>query len=240
MITIIESTTINPPGQLLIVTGISDSVLKDEGYVVDINDASKICQLEQLYPIPMFTGTGSVVSGIPIVCGGESIDASYLAQCFVYDLNSWMFLTNMSTPRQDVTSAPLNGALWVTGGYTNNGINEDSSTEIIYLNGTVTYGPTLPSARDDHCMVTMHDGKIMILGSDGGTTNSKDVVIYDNANEKFQSAPSLLYERKRSGCTSFTSNLHGDRPVILVAGGEDTATAEVFDYTYNNFWEESK
>ena len=225
----------------MIVTGKSDDLERDDGQIVHINDASKRCQLLQSYPIPLYTGTGNIVSGVPIVCGGEPTDESYTSQCFMLDTNTstWIFLSDMSTPRQDVASSSLNGALWVTGGFTNNGAAEDASTEIIYLNGTVRYGPTLPSARDDHCMVTLHNGKVMILGSDGGTTNSKDVIIYDFARNIFQSAPSLLFERKRSACTIFKSTLHGDRPVVLVAGGDDTATAEIYDYTYHTFWKQS-
>ena len=49
-----------------------------------------------------------------------------------------------------------------------------------------------------------------------------------------------VYQHKDgAGMTLFNSPLHGDRPVVLVAGGGGQ-WAEVFDYTNANAWEESK
>ena len=49
-----------------------------------------------------------------------------------------------------------------------------------------------------------------------------------------------VYQHKDgAGMTLFNSPLHGDRPVVLVAGGGGQ-WAEVFDYTNSNAWEESK
>ena len=49
-----------------------------------------------------------------------------------------------------------------------------------------------------------------------------------------------MYQHKDgAGMTLFNSPLHGDRPVVLVAGGGGQ-WAEVFDYTNANAWEESK
>ena len=39
-----------------------------------------------------------------------------------------------------------------------------ASTELVKKDGTISVGPPLPEAQEDHCMVTLHDGRVMILG----------------------------------------------------------------------------
>ena len=39
-----------------------------------------------------------------------------------------------------------------------------ASTELVSQDGTISYGTPLPAARSLHCMVTLRDGKVMILG----------------------------------------------------------------------------
>ena len=41
-------------------------------------------------------------------------------------------------------------------------------------------------------------------------------------------------------CEFFLSPLHGNRPVVLVAGGYAETTAEIFDYTQSNSWEKGQ
>ena len=41
-----------------------------------------------------------------------------------------------------------------------------NNTELVSQNGTISYGPPLPAwaSRAWHCMVTLRDGRVMILG----------------------------------------------------------------------------
>ena len=39
-----------------------------------------------------------------------------------------------------------------------------ASTELVKQDGTISVGTPLPAARWFHCMVTLPDGKVMILG----------------------------------------------------------------------------
>ena len=39
-----------------------------------------------------------------------------------------------------------------------------ASTELVKQDGTISVGTPLPFARRDHCMVTLQDGRVMILG----------------------------------------------------------------------------
>ena len=229
----------------MVATGYSTSEESD-CQLLDVTDAENICLDLPPYPVPMYTGTGGIVSGVPMICGGDPLDPSggyFHSDCYIFNITSysWSHLTNMNVERSGMASVALDGALWVAGGYTSNGGSEDDSTEFVYLNGTVLPGPTLPSARDDHCMVTLHDGRIMIMGSDGGTTDQKNTIIYDPISGNFSNVPSLLFDRKRSGCALLYSVKHDNRPIVMAAGGSNSYTAEVFDYSLaGTEWEQSK
>ena len=95
-------------------------------------------------------------------------------------------------------------------------------------------------SRAKHCMVTLDDGKVMILGTNW-YKHRKRVSIFDPQSNTFMNGSDLLYDRKEAGCAVFVSPLHNNRPVVLSAGGQDQSTAEVLDYTKTNAsWEESK
>ena len=219
--------------------------------VIDILNSSQFCANIPSYPVSIWTGSGDIVSDVPMICGGELYDDGYEGRamensCYIFDLpsNTWKLLAKMSVARSDFASVSMNAALWVTGGSTRKGLDmaksEDITTEFIYLNGTVLPGPNMPSPRDDHCMVTLHDNRVMIIGSDNGTTSPKSVIIYDHEANAFSTAPSLLFDRNGGACALFYSPLHENRPVVLAVGGYNTDTAEIYDYTHSNEWEKSK
>ena len=134
----------------------------------------------------------------------------------------------------------INEALWVLGG---TGLN---STEYIYANGTVVAGPNLPTANHGHCSVTLHDGKIMIIGG-YKFRQLNTVLIFSPKNNSFIQGPSLINRRYHLACALFFSPMHDNRPVVLSAGGYGHYAGgyghytEVLDYTTANAeWQESK
>ena len=153
----------------------------------------------------------------------------------------------MKSIRRDHAATIVNDALFITGGH---GIDKFSSgshthmasSEYIYANGTVESGPNLPESRQGHCSVTLHDGKVLILGAEthsGAVSLRKNVMIYDADDHSFTTGPSMNYDRRLAACTVFKSPLHNNRPVVLVAGGFGQNTAEVYDYTNANQWQTS-
>ena len=143
----------------------------------------------------------------------------------------------MNSKRAGHASTLVKDALFITGGF--DGSSRLATTEYIYANGTVQSGPNLPEARWGHCSVTLHDGKVMILGAAYPSSLRRNVIIMDPADNSFTTGPSLRYKRGSAACTLFNSPLHNGRPVVLAAGGEFQATAEVYDYTYANQWQTS-
>jgi len=209
-----------------------------------ISTDGRKCKSFPSFPMALYAATGGIVKGAPIVCGGELYPSSN--QCFIHDLsrNEWRFLSNMTDNRSGASSVVLDGALWITGGGPD---RRRMTTEFIYPSGKVVQGPDLPikldlpPRRPGHCMVKLHDGKIMILGLE--YDDGKQVLIYDPKSNSFSKGPPLLYGMVCSSCTVFNSPMHNGRPVILVTGGYDPYeigkpfSSQIFDYTYRDSWE---
>ena len=207
----------------------------DKSQVLDVSSSSTFCSNLPSYPLSLHGAAGGVINGSPIICGGTSGPHHQTCYRFEKITNSWKLHCSMESARAYHATSIVNGALFVTGGL--NGGNM-ASTEFIHANGNVTSGTNLPVARYGHCMVTLHDGKVMILGAANPTSQRKNVIIYDPEDNTYTNGPSMSYERRDSGCTLFNSALHNGRPVVLAAGGSP-ATAEVYDYTNANQWQTS-
>ena len=215
--------------------------------------STKSCQSFPTYPLAVGNTAGGTIDGFPIICGG-GISGTYQSDCYIYKQtsNSWNFLGKMNSRRGFHRAARLNGALWVTGGMPIHSIATTlATTELIYPNGTIVNGPNLPTVRKGHCMVNLHDDRVMILGGQKNIGSTvKNVIIYDPTSKTFSESsyfhPSLLFERAHAGCALFYSPLHDNRPVVLAVGGsgQDGATAEILDYTRRgvrpNSWEQSE
>ena len=214
---------------------------QDYSQVVDISSTKSCFNSLAPYPIKMAHATGAVLNGLPLICGGEGNGQSYDEQqssCYMHEksTNTWKLYANMNTKRKGHSTALTKNGLWISGGFDGN--EYLFSMEFIFSNGSVINGPNIPDFRNAHCMVTLHDGKIMILGG-YPQLNLKSVLIFNPEDNTFISGPSLLFHTANAGCTLFQSPLHENRHVVLVAGGSGN-TAEVFDYTNANKWEQSK
>ena len=187
------------------------------------------------------------------MCGGVlAPKEEFSNQCFIHDFstNEWRSLSNMreGEGRAFASSVVLNDALWITGRASH---GQGKITLFIYPSGKVVQGPDLPSKVTAHCMVKLHDGKIMILGGDQDyDLSTTQVLIYDpKSNYSLSKGPPLLYATFTAACTVFNSPMHNGRPVILVTGGfnwynasqpgsfNPIFTSQIFDYTHRDSWE---
>ena len=152
--------------------------------------------------------------------------------------HQWEIHASLKTRRRMAASAFLeNQNLFVTGGSLS-GFGGLTSTEIVNPDGSVNEGRDLPEYKYRHCMVTMHDGPVAILGG-YPSSQFRKVYIYDPSTNSYTEGPSMIFDRREAACTLFHSQKHGNRPVILISGGGQT-TSEIFDYTVANTWEQSK
>ena len=225
---------------ILVATGYDGSKGdQDLVQVVDLNSNTS-CSSLQNFPSAVDGATGAVLNNIPIICGGRDNNFEYQNACYAYEKSSqsWLLHAKMNNRKAVASTTVINGALLVSGGF-----NEDylASSEYIYPNGTVSAGPTMPTGRYSHCTITLHDGRIMLIGGHPLSSNGKNVLVFDPDNNSFTQGPSLLYKRYNHGCALFYSAKHGGRPVVLSAGGYGQSTAEILDYTMSNAeWERSK
>ena len=167
--------------------------------VIDVLDSSSSCADLGNYPIQNDVGAGGVIGGRPLFCGGRTgmVEQS---SCYAYNKNlgSWDLFANMAVPRRSSAGAVVNGKLWVTGGYKQTTGSYQVSTEFIFQDGTTSAGPDLPEARLRHCMVTLEDGKVMILGTEG-LTDGKSTEIFDPYTNTFTAGPDMLFRRGALG-----------------------------------------
>ena len=90
---------------------------------------------------------GVFTNGKMVVCGGYLTSA-----CHVYeDGKGWTKLADMATLRTSSASVSIPGGILVTGGW--DGSKYLKTSEMVYLNGHVKQGISLPDVRFGHCMV---------------------------------------------------------------------------------------
>ena len=52
--------------------------------------------------------------------------------------------------------------LWIQGGIIDDAMTD--TTVFLHINGTYESGPILPTVLEEHCSVTLHDGRVMLIG----------------------------------------------------------------------------
>merc|ERR1712183_284766 len=87
-----------------------------------------------------------------------------------------------------------------------------------------------------HAAVTLHDNRVMLI-SGYPAENYRSVIIFDPRNNTFVTGPTLNFNKLHAAVTIFNSPYHDNRPVVLAAGGNSLAVAEILDYTTSSAWE---
>ena len=205
--------------------------------------SNRKCRPLAKYPMDLMYSAGHLLNTKPLICGGYAGDSAQL-QCLFHDLHtdSWKRYASLTTSRFWHASVPFKDSLWFSGGLGNYPRELLSSTEFVYGDGSVVQGPALPTARRNHCVVDLLDGRSMIIG---GSPTFNEAIIYHHVNHSFTRGPRLLYSRMDHACTLYRSPLHGNRNVVLVSGGLDNndfpkpiKSTEVLDFTNNTAnWE---
>lgn len=225
---------------ILVATGSSSGSYTDECQVIDVSSSTSCGNLPS-HPYFLSSAAGGVINNTPIICGGSIYSGSPREQdsCYRFNenSNSWHLHSTMTARRGTLAATVIKDKLFISGGYDDSG--PLASTEFIHADGTVTNGPDLPATRYGHCMVTLHDSKVIIIGAWASSSLFKNVLVFDPAENSYTTGPSMNSERRLSACTLFHSDLHNGRPVVLSAGGYKQATAELYDYTYSTQWETS-
>ena len=184
----------------------------NKGQLVDVSSTT-VCTGLTDYPMSIRYATGGLMNGSPLICGGYGSPTaspgsnSDQSACYIYNNEShqWQLHANMNNKRSSTASAMLSNGLWVTGGY-QSGVGNLASTEIVKPDGTVIDGQDLPVATIGHCMVTMDNGHVAILGV---SSQHKSLHIFNPSTNTYTTGPSMVFDRYSAGCTLFYSQKHG-------------------------------
>ena len=225
--------------------------------------SSRECKKFPALPVTALHSASVAVQGMPIVCGGKKPDNNQIYTCYINEgapNYAWRRLTDHIMQRHMHAAVVVGNRVWLTGGVAVVVISMFQSqttavdrTEFVSMDGTVERGPNLPHYMQNHCMVELNDGRVMILGGnrtirtslwkDNGAEyhhSTNEVLIYQPDTMNFTNGPSMRYNRSSLACAHFYSHMHEGRPVALAVGGKQ-GTAEVLDYTQENAeWQESK
>ena len=143
-----------------------------------MEDSTVSCKSLPLYPQNVHLANGMMINDVPIIAGGDghfSNSSDQLSEVYKLDYlgNSWVLLGNMAEKRNQFAVAELDGGVWAMGGFSQKGqglwSSIQSSTEIIYTDGTILDGPHLPETRARHCAVNLPNGKVIIMGGRTGS-----------------------------------------------------------------------
>src|SRR5437868_1747142 len=142
-------------------------------------------------------------------------------------------LDSLVIPRTShVATALSDGRILITGGHDSAG-NLVAVSEIFDPESqTSTASATLNTARVDHTATRMADGRVLVAGGTGDSGPLSSAEIFDPANAAagFQVVPqSMTSARARHTATVL------DNGSVLIAGGEATGTAELFDPAAQTF-----
>jgi hypothetical protein len=199
-------------GKLLVTTGgPSDTSVKSE--VIDLLDASNICQDLADYPLEVKGAVGGLLNHVlPLVCGGDPAGV----ECHIVGQSGPK--TQLLEERSNAASLVLNHThIWITGGY--NG-NELSSTELVSVGQNTTKGPELPMKVSSHCLVTVNDSTAMLIG---GYTNSE--------RSEFPSRDESYYMSLQDGVCHDYSNVRGGGNCEAISEGAGVS----FNYIHHCF-----
>jgi hypothetical protein len=222
----------------LVTTGTPGSTsVKSE--VIDLEDASNICQNLEDYPIGVWVAVGGLLNqGDPLICGG-----GYPGTNVCYVVNQPGQSSGMLEERGYSASLTLNSShLWVTGGYNGNGWLNTS--EFVSIGQPSVKGPDLPYAVYLHCLVRVNSSTALLCGgrNNGGYLNECHYM--DLEDHSWSQGPSMMTKRRDHSCGIFKSAAHQGRNVVIAAGGyiyEDDYldSVEFLDPTTNT-WNEGK
>jgi hypothetical protein len=234
-----------PLTKVLVTTGRWEGSKKIE--IIDLDDPTNVCQPSFLadYPFDEVYGTsgGLLTNNNALICGGWDNDGSErLDDCFAINENGIKNGSRLSQPRSGAASVVWNSTtLWLTGGWLDTG-GRTKSTEFVQLTGS-TPGPDLPLEVAYHCLVSLNDTTILLIGGrllDG--TRSNATYYYNTDHKTWTDGPSLTIGRSVHSCALFKSPQHGHTDTVIVTGGWNDGSIDSTELLNleSNSWQSGK
>jgi hypothetical protein len=201
--------------------------------VIDLEDASNICQNLEDYPIGVYGSVGGFLNqGDPLVCGG------YPATNVCHVVNEPGQSSEMLEERYRSASLTLNSShLWITGGYNGNDFLQTS--EFVSIGQPSVQGPDLPYAVYRHCLVEVNSSTALLCGGYNGQFLN-ECHYMDLEDHSWSQGPSMMTNRRSHSCGIFKSAAHQGRNIVIAAGGYNgdyLDSVELLDPTTNTWIE---
>jgi len=215
---------------------------EEDGYTdrVEIVSSSGSCMEVPPLPHPVHGAAGGWVGGHAVVCGGEPEPFAMSSLCYAFSPGSgtWLEAPRLKIPRSMSSAAVIDGALLLTGGY-NEEFYSTALTElwipaIAGLDTPWVESDPLPKNRADHCSVVVGDraGLSVVVTGNYPETNqvnmaeTNKLTLEEDGSMAWSSLPDMLADRDDHGCCLIST---GGKVEVMVAGGPDTGSAEIFD-----------
>jgi hypothetical protein len=235
-----------PLTKVLVTTGYYEGSKKIE--IIDMDDPTNVCQPSFMaeYPMDRVQGAsgGLLTNNNALICGGWGSET--LDDCFAINENGITNGSRLTQPRSSAASVVWNSTtLWLTGGRIDTG--RTNSTEFVQLTGS-TPGPNLPFEVVDHCLVSLNDTTLLLIGGrllDWTRSNwlrSKATYYYNTDHKTWTDGPSMTIGRSSHSCALFKSPQHGHTDTVIVTGGAETSLLASTEYLNleSNSWESGK
>ena len=182
------------------------------------------------FPVEFLAGTtGANLDGTPIVCGGALPSSEYLDKCYRFTNGVWEDFTSLKEGKKSATAVVYNRKLHVFGG--RGGYSKFKTSEIINVDGGVSYGPELPRIVSEHAMTSINDTVSIISGGSLGNYQAVDYFTnqtwyYNHETESFTPGPNLLEGRELHGSATNVDKVTKAK-VAVVAGGYNGASTRL-------------
>jgi Bacterial Ig-like domain (group 3)/Galactose oxidase, central domain/Kelch motif len=143
------------------------------------------------------------------------------AQFVSTPVNRWTQSAEMSAQRASACSVQMaDGRVLVAGGRNDAAVL--STVDVSGADGTFSPAAPMSQARADAACIALPDGRVLVTGGSDGKAALATAEVYDAKSDSWQSLGSMAVAR--TGHTA-TATPWG---AILLAGGEDTGTVELF------------
>ena len=170
------------------------------------------CSDMALFPVYLSYAVGANLrGGTPVVCSGYG-SSGISDKCYRFKNSVWEEFASMKEKRDDAAAVMHNGKLHVFGGHSGSSVLQ--TTEIINVDGEVSYGPDLPTAVEEHAMTAINDTVSLLSGGSAPTKTW----YYNHDTETFTSGPDLLEGREKHGSAINVDKVTKAKIVVITGG----------------------
>ena len=194
------------------------------------------CSDMALFPVYLSYAVGANLrGGTPVVCSGYG-SSGISDKCYRFKNSVWEEFASMKEKRDDAAAVMHNGKLHVFGGHSGSSVLQ--TTEIINVDGEVSYGPDLPTAVEEHAMTAINDTVSLLSGGTTyASTHSGKTWYYNHDTEAFTSGPDLLEGRRRHGSAINVDKVTKVKIVVITGGWDEEGHLDSTEMLINGQWQ---